>query len=177
MAIRELPVDRLDEVRELRLALHGHHGALPGPPGYALRAADDAWRDWRATAAESLTTDTGAVLVHEADDGTPDGLAYVVVLPDAARPILEPTGPHGELKVLVVADGARGRGIGEALNAEAARWLRARGVIAMHTAVRSTNEDARRFYARTGAVDYYVVTVTDLTGATDHELTHAPWAG
>lgn len=167
MAIRELSADRLDEVRELRLTLHAHHGALPGPPGYALRDADDAWQDWRATVAEGLAAGTGAVLVHQADDGTLDGLAHVVVLPTESRPILEPTGPHGELKVLVVADGARGRGIGEALNAEAARWLRARGVIAMHTAVRSSNEDARRFYARTGAVDYYVVTVTDLTRRSD----------
>lgn len=167
MAIRELPVERLDEVRELRLALHGHHGALPGPPGYAMRDPEDAWQDWRATAAESLTAGTGAVLVHEASDGTLAGLAYVVVLPESSRPILEPTGPHGELKVLVVADGARGQGIGEALNAEAARWLRARGVIAMHTAVRSSNEPARRFYARTGAVDYYVVTVTDLAPPSD----------
>ena len=177
MAIRELTADRLDEVRELRDTLRTHHGALPGPPGYALRDAEGAWRDWRATAAEGLADGTAAVLVSEADDGTFDGLAHVVVLPNASRPILEPTGPHGELKVLVVAERARGRGIGEALNAEAARWLRARGVIAMHTAVRSTNEDARRFYARTGAVDYYVVTVTDLTGAGDHDLTHAPWAG
>lgn len=165
MAIRELPVERLDDVRGLRDALRSHHAQLPTPPGFVPRDEESSWQDWRAGAAEGLEDGTAAILVSEADDGTFDGFAHVVELPPAARAVLEPTGPHGELRVLVVAESARGRGVGAALTDAASDWLRARGVVAMQILVRASNDDARRFYARRGAVDFYVATVTDLASA------------
>jgi hypothetical protein len=63
--------------------------------------------------------------------------------------------PDGDalLDNLHIAPARRGGGIGAALLAETARRLVARGSHAMHLWVFDVNEDARRFYARHGAVE------------------------
>lgn len=153
--IRTLGPAELDLARDLREALHDHHAALPLLPGYRLRRFDDAWAQWRDDAARVLADDRGVLFVHSpADDPTPDGLAYLYVLDPAAvtRPIVEPTGPHVELSTLVVADHARGRGIGAELADAGNAWARERGAVALHIRVRASNVDARRLYLRRGAL-------------------------
>lgn len=155
--IIELTPGRLGEVRELRLALRDHHAALPEPPGFAVRDAEAMWTDWRKAALMAVTFGDAAVFVSGEDEFGPwDGFAYVELLPPGPRPMLEPTGRHGELKVLVVADDARGQGIGAALTDAAAAWLAGKGAVAMQVSVRATNEGALRFYRDRGAVEGFV---------------------
>ena len=155
--IRTLEPTELELARDLREALHRHHAALPLLPGYRLRSFDDAWAEWRDEVAQVLTDDRGVVFAHSPDDddaAPPDGLAYLHLLDHAAlvRPIVEPTGPHAELSTLVVADHARGGGIGAALADVGNAWARERGAVALHIRVRASNVDARRLYVRRGAV-------------------------
>lgn len=164
--IIELAPGRLDEVRELRLALRDHHLQLPTPPGYAVREADEMWAAWLKAAKLAVTFGDEAVFVSGEDEFGPwDAMAHVALLPKGPRPMLEQTGRHGELKVLVVADDARGGGLGRALTDAAAAWLKAKGAVAMQISVRATNEDALRFYRDRGNVDGFVELLEDLTGA------------
>ena len=59
-------------------------------------------------------------------------------------------GVEGEVIGLVVADGARGDGIGARLLIEAERWTRARGCQRMRVRSRIERERAHRFYERAG---------------------------
>lgn len=146
------------------MALRDHHLTLPEPPGFAPRDAAEMWTEWRKAAMLAVTFGDEAVLVSGEDEFGPwDGLAHVALLPKGPRPMLEPTGRHGELKVLVVADEARARGVGAELTDAAAAWLRARDVVAMQISVRATNEDALRFYRRRGGVDTFVTLIEDLS--------------
>ena len=152
--IRTLAPADLDLVRDLREALHVHHAGLPAVPGYQVRAFEPAWQQWRAGAAAVLADGRGVVFVHTADGApAPDGLAYLYVLDPASlvRPFVEPTGTHVELSTLVVADAARGHGIGGALADAGQVWAHQRGAVALHIRVRASNVDARRLYVRRGA--------------------------
>jgi GNAT superfamily N-acetyltransferase len=59
--------------------------------------------------------------------------------------------PYLYLEDLVVAQAARGRGVGEALVAALAREAVSRGALRLEWAVLDWNEDALRFYRRLGA--------------------------
>lgn len=150
--IETLPVNRLDEARDLRVALHRHHSAIEVPPGFVPRDEDAAYRGWRAKAEPLLRAGVAELFVHRGPDGW-DGLAFVTMLDrqGLVRPVLEPVGEHAELLTLVVADGARGAGLGARLYAAAADWARARGAATMHIDTRTDNHDGLRFYARQGA--------------------------
>ena len=153
--IRPLGVDDLDLAHDLRRALHDHHAGLPDVPGYRQRPFEQAWAEWRAGVAAVLAADRGAVFVHVADDSSPpDGLVYLHVLESASlvRPMVEPTGPHVELSTLVVAESARGTGVGSALSDAGNAWARERGAVALQIRVRASNVDALRLYERRGAV-------------------------
>ena len=124
------------------------------PPGYRLRPFERAWQEWRENVIDLLAVERAVVFVHRSDGtGAPDGMAYLHELDPASlvRPILEPTGPHVELSTLVVADTARGGGIGGALADAGDAWARGRGAVALHVRVRASNVDARRLYLRRGA--------------------------
>lgn len=162
--IIQLAPGRLDEIRELRLALREHHLALPEPPGFRTREADEMWTAWRKAAVLAVTFGDEAIFVSGEDEFGPfDGMAHVALLPERSRPMLEPTGRHGELKVLFVAESARGRGLGAELTDAAARWLRSKDAVAMHVSVRASNEGALRFYRERGGVDSFVTVVEDLS--------------
>lgn len=152
--IGTLTADDLEVVKDLRRDLHAHHATLPTPPGYRVRPFEPAWAAWCEGVAEALRARHGVVFVHRTEDQqVPDGMAYLHLLDPAAltRPILEPTGPHAELSTLVVADTARGGGIGGALADAGEAWARGHGAVALHVAVRASNVDARRLYLRRGA--------------------------
>ena len=146
------------------MALRDHHAELPEPPGFAVRDAEEMWTEWLKATKLAATFREEAVFVSGEDEFGPwDGMAHVALLPKGPRPMLEPTGRHGELKVLIVAEGARGTGLGAALTDAAAAWLRSREAVAMQVSVRATNEGALRFYRERGGVDGFVTLLEDLS--------------
>ena len=84
------------------------------------------------------------LLVAVDDDDRPLGWVHVEV-----RDTL--VAPHGaQLMALVVADGARNRGVGRDLLVAAEQWASDRGCERLMVATRVTREDAHRFYRREG---------------------------
>jgi ribosomal protein S18 acetylase RimI-like enzyme len=63
------------------------------------------------------------------------------------RPVTE---SFAELGGLIVADGYRGQGIGEALLYQAERWAAGEGLEILRIRARSTREAAHRFYIKMG---------------------------
>ena len=61
--IIELAPGRLDEIRDLRMALRDHHLPLPVPPGFAVREADEMWTAWRKAAILAVTFGDEAIFV------------------------------------------------------------------------------------------------------------------
>lgn len=89
----------------------------------------------------------------------PDDHALLVAVDAADRPIgwlhvetsrtLE-TGPMANIAGLVVGEGARSGGIGQALLAAGEAWARERGLPTMQVRSRTSRERAHRFYEREG---------------------------
>ncbi|HEY7738120.1 MAG TPA: GNAT family N-acetyltransferase [Candidatus Limnocylindria bacterium] len=85
-----------------------------------------------------------ALLVAVGDDDRPLGWTHVEI-----RDTL--VAPHAaQLMALVVADGARNRGVGRDLLAAAEAWAVEQGCKRLMVATRVTREDAHRFYRREG---------------------------
>ena len=61
-----------------------------------------------------------------------------------------PTGVHGWIHDVVVDEGARGRGVGEALTRAALEHARAEGAATVHLTSRPQREAANRLYRRLG---------------------------
>jgi len=99
---------------------------------------------WSARLAKSAVSGIDHALVAELD-GQAVGLAWAKV--DAADAHLV------NLFQMWVAPEARGQGVGAALLAEAARWARARGAVALQLGVNRSNAPALHLYARAGFVD------------------------
>jgi ribosomal protein S18 acetylase RimI-like enzyme len=148
VAIVPLGAARVDELRELWLALHHAHRAVATVPlqpsderSWSLRRAD--YLRWLAAGtAFALGAERAGRLVgyavtrlHEGDDDTFD------------------LGPrHAELWSLSVAPAERGRGIGSLLLDAVDGELEGRGIAHVTIAVMAGNEGARRLYERRGLV-------------------------
>jgi ribosomal protein S18 acetylase RimI-like enzyme len=65
-----------------------------------------------------------------------------------------PTGLRGWIHDVVVDEAARGRGVGEALSAEALRIAESAGVLTVHLTTRPEREAANRLYPRLGFREY-----------------------
>ena len=65
-----------------------------------------------------------------------------------------PTGIRGWIHDVVVDEAARGRGVGEALSAEALRIAEDAGVLTVHLTTRPEREAANRLYPRLGFTEY-----------------------
>ena len=65
-----------------------------------------------------------------------------------------PTGLRGWIHDVVVDEAARGRGVGEALSAEALRIAESAGVLTVHLTTRPEREAANRLYPRLGFKEY-----------------------
>jgi ribosomal protein S18 acetylase RimI-like enzyme len=140
-------IERLDEVRDLWLALHHHHRTVVG----TLPLVEDdelSWQRRRALYAGRLADGTG-LLVIAAQRATVVGYAVVCIEqgPDDTFPVGD---RYAELYSLSVAPSVRGRGIGTQLldfvDAELAR----RSIVALKVAVMVGNTDAQRLYERRG---------------------------
>jgi GNAT superfamily N-acetyltransferase len=116
--------------------------ALAGQLGYP--ATPDQVRARHARLASA--PERGAVLVA-VDDGGPGeviGWAHVELRDTLVAPAT------AQLMALIVADGARDRGVGRDLLHAAESWARDRGCEALIVATRVTRTDAHRFYRREG---------------------------
>lgn len=87
-----------------------------------------------------------AVLIAEAEDGTPLGVISLKVGADVAG--IE----QGHVADVAVAPGARRRGVGRALMRAGEAWARERGFGVLTLDVWPTNEPALAFYRRLGYV-------------------------
>lgn len=105
-------IERVDDVKELWLDLHHHHGALVG----AVPLVDDdelSWQRRRALYLERLGLETGfLILAVEQDVVVGFALVCIEQAPDDTFPVGE---QYAELYSLSVAAQRRGRGIGTRL--------------------------------------------------------------
>jgi len=92
--------------------------------------------------------DSPATTMFVARDGTAPGGAILGVLTLAVFRI--PTGVRAWIEDVVVDGGARGRGVGEALNRAALDEARRRGAKTVDLTSRPSREEANRLYRRIG---------------------------
>jgi ribosomal protein S18 acetylase RimI-like enzyme len=152
MDIRELPADRVDELRPLWLELLAHHGAI-APQLPPTVAEDESWRLRRALYTSWLA-EPGSFALVAGPPEKPTG--YVLVEVHVADDTWQMGERLAEVQTLVVSQSARGSGLGTALMDAAEEELRLRGVKAMFVGVVSSNEDALRFYRRRGLEPHLV---------------------
>jgi GNAT superfamily N-acetyltransferase len=99
---------------------------------------------------ENVRDDRSVVLVAREGDEIV-GYALGVILENT------PVVPHqfyGFVSELAVTESWRGRGVGQALLADAERWFREKGLSVVELHVSAKNPDAVRFWEREGFSDY-----------------------
>ena len=97
--------------------------------------------------ARIAATPMTALLVARGDDERLLGMLTLVLYQ-------VPTGLRGWVHDVVVDESARGRGVGEALSAEALRIAERAGVLTVHLTTRPDREAANRLYPRLGFEEY-----------------------
>lgn len=147
MRIEIAGAERVDEVRELWLALHRHHRSLRD----AVPLVEDdevSWQRRRALYLDRLSADTGFLVLAVEDDAVV-GYALVCIEdgPDDTFPVDE---AYAELYSLSVAPEHRGRGIGSQLLDFVDGELARRSINDLKLAVMTGNTDAQRLYERRG---------------------------
>jgi ribosomal protein S18 acetylase RimI-like enzyme len=140
-------VERIDEVRELWLALHRHHRAVVG----RLPLVEDdelSWQRRRALYIDRLSSRSG-FLVPASERWSVVGYALVCLEtgPDDTFPVGE---RYAELYSLSVSPDLSGRGIGTRLLDFVDEELARRRIEDLKVAVMVANEDAQRLYERRG---------------------------
>ena len=140
-------VERVDEVRELWLALHHHHLAIVD--SVALVEDDElSWRRRRDLYVERLASGGGFLALARAGD---EVVAYALVCLEQGPDDTFALGDrYAELYSLSVGPQMRGQGIGSLLLDFVDRELGSRGVADLQVAVMIENSAARRFYERRG---------------------------
>ena len=150
VAISRAGADRLDDLRPLFVALHGHHRHVTPRPIPLIESADAAWEARRAGYAEYLADGSG--FLHIADeDGVAVGYAFTV-LRDATDDTFPLAPRYAELYTLSVAPEARGSGVGSQLMDAVDELIAGLDVAALQVAVMADNADAIRLYERRGLV-------------------------
>jgi GNAT superfamily N-acetyltransferase len=151
--IVDLPASDIDRLNSLWQELLEHH--LAAAPHLAAlgtaRDPADSWRVRRTQYLQWLAVPKAAALVARDADRL---LGYAMIrVTDTAGSWQ--WGDHvGVLETLVVADDARGTGVGRELLDAARERLAGWGVYVMTISVIAGNEGAVRFYRREGASDY-----------------------
>lgn len=147
MKVELAGTERVDDVRELWLALHRHHRAVVST--VPLVEDDEAsWQRRRALYLERLTAQTGfLVLASEGNAAVGYALACIEPGPDDTFPLGD---AYAELYSLSVAASHRGRGIGTALLDFVDGELVRRSIRDLKVAVMTGNVDAQRLYERRG---------------------------
>ena len=140
--------DRLDELRELFLAMHHHHQQVAT---LQPLVTDDeiSWQRRRKRYLNWLMADDEAFLVIADSGSTPVGYAMVHLVrgPDDTWPLAD---RYADVYSLSVASDARNQGLGtrllDCIDAELSR----RGITDVLLAVMVGNDDAQRLYERRG---------------------------
>jgi ribosomal protein S18 acetylase RimI-like enzyme len=153
LRLTDIGPDRLDDVRELWLALHRYHGEIGSRPLVEDDAAS--WERRQAVYRGWLEAGDAFVLLA-ARDGTPLGYALVHLHdgPDDTYPL---GARWAEIYSLSVAPDARGQGIGTRLLDEIDARLAALGIGDVSVAAMVENEAALRLYRSRGFVPREVV--------------------
>ena len=142
--------DRIDELRPLWLELHHHHASVSRVQPFV----DDetSWTVRRRSYVETL--EHGGFALVAQDDGL---VGYAMVRihhgPDDSWALAE---RYGEVWTVLVAERARGRGIGSALLDAVDAELARRGIHDLVIGVMEGNDGARRLYERRGLVPGWV---------------------
>lgn len=147
VVIARAGLDRVDDLRELWLALHHHHHEVS-----ALQPlVDDDALSWERRRADYLSwLGAGDALLLIADeDSKPVGYALVRTHdgPDDTWPL---GSRWAEIYSLSVLPEARGRGVGTALLDAIDGELERLGIVDVAVAVQVGNRDAQRLYERRG---------------------------
>jgi ribosomal protein S18 acetylase RimI-like enzyme len=139
--------ERVDEVRELWLALHRHHRTVVG----SLPLVEDheaSWQRRRALYLEHLSEQGGFLVLAVEPDAV---VGYALVCIEAGPDDTFPVGAaYAELYSLSVAPEHRGRGIGTELLDFVDRELERRSIQDLKIAVMVGNSAAQRLYERRG---------------------------
>jgi ribosomal protein S18 acetylase RimI-like enzyme len=140
-------LERIDEVRDLWLALHHHHRAVVGE--LPLVVDDElSWQRRRALYVDRLRADSGfLVLALEQDAVVGYALVCIEDGPDDTFPVGE---RYAELYSLAVAPHLRSRGVGTRLLDVVDEELARRSIEDLKVAVMVANVDAQRLYERRG---------------------------
>jgi ribosomal protein S18 acetylase RimI-like enzyme len=148
IAIVPLTAERIDELRELWLALHHAHREVANVP---LQPDDElSWRLRRADYLEWLRA--GSALVLGAERGS-QLVGYALTrVHEGGSDTFDLGSRHAEVWSLSVSSAERGRGIGTLLLDAVDRELERRGIHHLAIAVMEGNDAARRFYERRGLI-------------------------
>ncbi len=158
-AIVPVPVERLEDFKELWRALYDHHNAVTPQLRDRARSFEASWRSRRELERGWLHCEPQSFALGALADSSYVGLAYVRVRTASGfASSWTFCDPLAELATLAVTPASRGQGIGSALMDAVEARLREIGIADMAIGVLATNADALRFYERRGALPY----VTDL---------------
>lgn len=138
---------RLDDLRDLYLALHRHH-VETSRVGGLVTDGDASWARRRATYAEWLAAGDALILVAR-DDGGPKAYAVAHLL-DGPDDTFAVGDRYAELYSLSVLPGSRSAGLGTRLLDELDARLAQLGIADLLVSVMADNDAARRFYERRG---------------------------
>jgi ribosomal protein S18 acetylase RimI-like enzyme len=148
LTITEIGADRLDDLRDLWLALHRYHVEIGSTPLVEDETAS--WRSRRAWYERWLRDGEAFVLLAERE-GEPVGYAVIHIQEGSYDTF--PLGDHfAEIYSLSVMPDARGQGIGNQLLDAIDERLAAMGITAVAVAAMVENEAALRLYERRGFV-------------------------
>jgi GNAT superfamily N-acetyltransferase len=155
VAIARGGVEVVDELRPLWLALRTHHHEVA--PGLGpVRGDEETWGRRRAQYETWLTADPRNFVLVARRDGRAIGYAFARVFAsdsatwDGDQVVLD-------VETLSVLPEARGAGVGSRLLSMLREEVAARGYDRLTLTVVAGNRDARRFYAREGFEETFVI--------------------
>jgi dTDP-4-amino-4,6-dideoxy-D-galactose acyltransferase len=120
------------------------HGRFHADPSISPDRAREIYRVWATACCEGTAADTVIVAM---DGAAIAGFVACRMLPDT---IGHPRLATGTIPLIAIAKPQRGRGVGSALLAAAARWFREREATTIEVGTQLRNVPAARLYERTG---------------------------
>jgi diadenosine tetraphosphate (Ap4A) HIT family hydrolase/GNAT superfamily N-acetyltransferase len=155
VTIDDLTVDDLDLVEELWRELYRHHRAVAPHLDAWVTDEDTSWLRRRARYRGWLESDRGLLLGARSTESEVVAYAMVEMFPPPGPSRGTYQVPAGaELQTLSVRQHLRGTGIGSELFEAVRHRLRDRGVQVVTIAWMSGNDDAERFYERSGSIPW-----------------------
>jgi GNAT superfamily N-acetyltransferase len=153
--IVELGAGDLDRIEPLWMELvEFHREVVEG--AWPVRSGEDAWAKRRPQYEGWLASGAGTIFAA-APKGEPDGelLGYATLVIEGSSPSWAMGEKVGEVETLVVAESARGAGIGKALLEACRDRLKSEGIAFWFVAVVEVNEPATRLYESSGFQPFY----------------------